>query len=286
MEKKTALVLEGGANRGIFTAGVLDYLMENQVVFPYVVGVSAGACNAVDYVSGQIGRTRMCFVQQKAREGRIHSAKRILKTHDLMNMERIFNDFPNKLLPFDYDAYFSSDIECELTVTSCLTGKALYISEKKDRERLMTACRASSSMPVIAPVICVDGIPCLDGGIADSVPLVHTLRKGYKKVCLILTKQKGYRKKENSPLMMRLCEREYGEYPRFLEAVKRRPFQYNRLMDWIDELEEKRYIFVIRPQIKPVSRMETDGEKLLELYCHGYNLMEERMEEFRAYMSR
>ena len=167
-KKEAALVLEGGGTRGVFTAGVLDYLLEKQVKLPYVIGVSAGACNAIDYVSEQIGRTKDCTIIQDKNK-RFIGTKDALKKGYLFDMDRLFDEYPNRLFPFDFDTYFASDIQCEVVVTNCLTGEAMYLSEKQDRERLLTICRASSSIPLISPVVDVDGIPCVDGGVADSV---------------------------------------------------------------------------------------------------------------------
>lgn len=138
--KKAGMVLEGGGTRGVFTAGVLDYFMEQGMYLPYVIGVSAGACNAVDYASHQPGRMKLCTIDF-LEAGSYVGLKSLVKTHSLFNMDLIFDIFPNKIIPFDYDTYFSSGMECILTATNALTGKAEYLSEKSDRQRLMTICR-------------------------------------------------------------------------------------------------------------------------------------------------
>ena len=146
--KKAGLVLEGGANRGIFTAGVLDFLMEKEFYFPYVVGPSAGACNATGYVSHQKGRMRKCTIVTE-KENSYVSLKNTLKTHTLLDMDMVFRKYPEEIFPFDFDAYFQSDIQCEMVVTNCITGRAEYLSEHSDPRRLMEICRASSSMPLV-----------------------------------------------------------------------------------------------------------------------------------------
>ena len=185
--KKAGMVLEGGGTRGVFTAGVLDYFMEQGMYLPYVIGVSAGACNAVDYASHQPGRMKLCTIDF-LEAGSYVGLKSLVKTHSLFNMDLIFDIFPNKIIPFDYDTYFSSGMECILTATNALTGKAEYLSEKSDRQRLMTICRASSSLPVVSPIVDVDGIPMVDGGVADSVPIRKALHDGVKKPVIILTR--------------------------------------------------------------------------------------------------
>lgn len=136
IETTASLVLEGGGSRGVFTAGVLDFLMEKNVKFPYVVGVSAGSCNALDYVSAQPGRTRDCMVVEDKKNNYI-ATRAALKKHELFDMDMLFDKYPNELFPFDFDTFFASDTECEMVVTNCQNGEAEYLSEKRDRQRLV-----------------------------------------------------------------------------------------------------------------------------------------------------
>lgn len=283
-KKEAALVLEGGGTRGVFTAGVLDYLMEKEVKFPYVIGVSAGACNAIDYVSKQIGRTKDCTIIQD-RKNRYIGTKDALKKGYLFDMDRLFDEYPNRLFPFDFDTYFASDIQCEVVGTNCLTGEAMYLSEKQDRERLLTICRASSSIPLISPVVDVDGIPCVDGGVADSVPLIHSMKLGHQKNVVVLTRNKGYRKKAPGKSRL-LYTAALKKYPNLLNALLNRYRNYNRVMELVEKWEEEGHIFVIRPEVEPVSRTEQNVEKLTEFYDHGYQLMKQRMEEMQAYLEK
>lgn len=283
-KKEAALVLEGGGTRGVFTAGVLDYLMEKEVKFPYVIGVSAGACNAIDYVSKQIGRTKDCTIIQD-RKNRYIGTKDALKKGYLFDMDRLFDEYPNRLFPFDFDTYFASDIQCEVVVTNCLTGEAMYLSEKQDKERLLTICRASSSIPLISPVVDVDGIPCVDGGVADSVPLIHSMKLGHQKNVVVLTRNKGYRKKAPGKSRL-LYTAALKKYPNLLNALLNRYRNYNRVMELVEKWGEEGHIFVIRPEVEPVSRTEQNVEKLTEFYDHGYQLMKQRMEEMQAYLEK
>ena len=199
-----------------------------------------------------------------------------------MNMDLIFDKYPNELFPFDFDTYFNSEIHCELVTTNCITGKAEYMTEDHDRDRLMKICRASSSMPLLTPIVNVDGMPYasssmplltpivnvdgtpyLDGGLADSVPLGRARKLGNKKIVIVLTK---------------------NSYPNLVRTIFRRSFEYNKLMNHIDQLEKAGKIFVIRPQVKPVSRLERSKESLEAFYEHGYQHMEDRMDELRAFL--
>lgn len=283
-KKEAALVLEGGGTRGVFTAGVLDYLLKKHVKLPYVIGVSAGACNAIDYVSEQIGRTKDCTIIQDKNK-RFIGTKDALKKGYFFDMDRLFDEYPNRLFPFDFDTYFASDIQCEVVVTNCLTGEAMYLSEKQDKERLLTICRASSSIPLISPVVDVDGIPCVDGGVADSVPLIHSMKLGHQKNVVVLTRNKGYRKKAPGKSRL-LYTAALKKYPNLLNALLNRYRNYNRVMELIEKWEEEGHIFVIRPEVEPVSRTEQNVEKLTEFYDHGYQLMEQRLGELQAYLEK
>lgn len=282
--EKAALVLEGGGNRGVFTAGVLDYLLEQGVTFPYVAGVSAGACNAVDFVSRQIGRTRQCMILED-REYRYISVGNTIRKKSLFDMDMIFDRYPNEIFPFDFETYFASETECEMVVTNCRTGKAEYLSErsKENRKRLMDICRASSSIPVASPMVKIDGKLYLDGGVADSIPILHAMRKGYRKNVLILTRNYGYRKKQPGKSRA-LYVAAFKEYPEFLRTFLNRYRTYNRTMELIEKWEREGHIFVIRPEIKPVSRTEQKKEALIRFYDHGVEVMKQQFNAMEEYL--
>lgn len=282
--KKATLILEGGATRGVFTSGALDYLMEQDVYMSDVIGVSAGACNAVDYVSKQPGRTRDCMIPKEKNGTYLYGFRDTIRNRSLMNMDLIFDKYPNEMIPFDFDTYFQSDIHCELVTTNCLTGKAEYMTEESDRERLMKICRASSSMPLLTPIVNIDNVPYLDGGLADSVPIKRAQELGNEKIVVILTKNEGYRKQVLSPAMQQLYKKAYKSYPNVVRTILRRSFMYNKTMNHIDQLEKRGEIFVLRPHVKPVSRIERNQEALLAFYEHGYHYMERKMDELMAYL--
>lgn len=272
--KKVGMILEGGGQRGIFTSGVLDYLMGQKLMVPYVIGVSAGACNAVDYVSGQILRTKECMLDAQLNY-ELYGMKTMLKTKYFMNMDLIFGQFPNQDYPFDFEAYVRSPARCLLAVTNCLTGRAEFIEEYRDKDRMMAACRASSSLPFAAPMVEIDGVPMLDGGISDSVPVRKAITDGYDYNIIILTRRKGYYKNEDNSRLMNLMKLYYRRYPKLAQALMQRGHVYNREMDLIDHLEKQGKAFVIRPAMPCVSRTERDLEKLEDFYWHGYDLAQQ-----------
>ncbi len=280
--RKTGLILEGGGTRGVFTAGVLDYFMEQELYLPYVIGVSAGACNAVNYVSHQPGRTKKCTIDYLA-AGSYVGLRHLIRNHSLFNMELIFDVFPNSIFPFDYDRFFQSAQTCILGATNCLTGEAAYLQERESRERLMHICRASCSLPVVSPMVCVDDVPLLDGGLADSVPIRKALRDGIRHNVIVLTRQKGYRKK-TSRKILRLSQIMYSKYPNLIRSIRRRAAVYNRTMELIENLEERGHVFVIRPQVPVVKNTEDDRLVLTAFYEHGYAYAKEIYPELKRFL--
>lgn len=284
--KKATPVLEGGATRGIFTSGALDYLMERDLYFSDVIGVSAGSCNAVDYVSRQPGRTRDCMIPTDKEGKYYYGIRDFVKEKSLMNMDLIFDKYPKELLPFDFETYFNSEINCQIVTTNCLTGKAEYMTEDSDNDRLMKLCRASSSMPLLTPIVNIDNVPYLDGGLADSVPIRRAQQMENEKIVVILTKNQGYRKSVLSPTMQRVYKRAYKSYPNLIRTIFRRSFEYNKTMNYLDQLEKRGEIFILRPQVKPVSRLERNKETLHAFYEHGYKYTERKFDDLMEYLEK
>ena len=264
-----ALVLEGGGLRGVFTCGVLDCFMDNGIRFPFTVGVSAGACNGLSYMSGQRGRARSSNIDLMDKYHYV-GFRYLLTQGCIMDFKLLFEDFPEKIIPYDYDAYFSNPDRFVMVTTNCLTGKAEYFEERQSSARVMDIVRASSSLPFVSPVTYVDGVPMLDGGIVDSVPVQYAMDMGYDKLVVVLTRNRGYRKKNGS---MPLAKAMYRKYPLLQKALSQRNAVYNRTMELVERLEDEGRIIVIRP-VKPVQvgRMEKDTAKLAALYDEGYDV--------------
>ena len=277
-DNETGLVLEGGGLRGVFTCGVLDCFMDHGIRFPFTAGVSAGACNGLSYMSGQRGRARISNIDLMD-EYHYVGFKYLLTQKCIMDFKLLFEDFPEKIIPYDYDAYFSNPDRFVMVTTNCLTGKAEYLEEKSSSERVMDIVRASSSLPFVSPVTYVDGIPMLDGGIVDSIPIEYAMSMGYNKLVVVLTRNKGYRKKKNK---MPLAKVFYRKYPHLQEALQNRNAAYNRTMDLIERLEDNGKIMVIRP-LRPieVGRMEKNTDKLRALYQEGYDIAQEFLSKQR-----
>ena len=277
IDENTALVLEGGGLRGVFTCGVLDYFMDKGIRFPFTVGVSAGACNGLSYMSGQRGRAKASNIDLME-EHHYVGVKYLFTQGCIMDFKLLFEDFPEKIIPYDYDSYFSNPDRFVMVTTNCLTGKAEYFEEKSSSKRVMDIVRASSSLPFVSQISYVDGIPMLDGGIVDSIPVEYAMSQGYEKLVVVLTRNKGYRKKEGA---MHIAKLAYRKYPELQRALAERNAIYNRTMDLIERLEEEGRIIVIRP-IRPieVSRTEKDTAKLTALYNEGYQVAENTISHF------
>ena len=253
--------------RGVFTCGVLDSFMDRDIRFPYVIGVSAGACNGLSYMSRQRGRAKFSNIDLLQKYHYI-GLKYLWKKHNIMDFDLLFHDFPEQILPYDYEAYFNNPARYVMVTTNCLTGEAVYLEERCSKERLLDIARASSSLPFVCPIVQVDGIPMLDGGIVDSIPLAHALADGYTKAVVVLTRNTGYRKKIQGTRVPSFI---YKKYPLLQQAINRRSVVYNKQLDLVEQLEASGQAVVIRPeQPVQVDRIERDVRKLTALYDEGY----------------
>lgn len=269
IERNTGLVLEGGGMRGVFTSGVLDAFMKHGVYFRYVVAVSAGACNGMSYISRQPRRARLSNIDFLTQYGYI-GWRHLLRQGCIFDQELLYDKFPNEYVPFDFDTYFQWSATFEMVTTNCLTGQAEYLTESNDRQRSLDIVRASSSLPYVSKIVMVDGIPMLDGGIVDSIPVMRAIETGHPQNVVILTRNKGYRSKERDRKIPPFV---YKKYPRLRVALSRRVAAYNRQLDLVERLEELGKVVCIRPQ-RPmeVGRMEKDIGRLERLYQEGFML--------------
>lgn len=265
---KIGLVLEGGGMRGIYTVGVLDCLMEEQFQSDYVIGVSAGACNGVSYVSKQKGRAFRTNTEYIA-DSRYLSLGNFLKTKSLFGMDFLFDSIPNKLIPFDYNTFFQNPCEFVVGVTDVITGKPCYF-DKSHCEPNNTVLRASSSIPVFAPMVEYQGRKYLDGGTADAIPVKKALEDGCDKVIVVLTRERSY---EKTPEKFRTIYRHiYRDYPKMIETLDNRHTNYNHTLAYLKELEQAGKALVIAPHSPlPVGRFEKDPEQLKKVWKIGYD---------------
>ncbi|MDP4163254.1 MAG: patatin family protein [Bacillota bacterium] len=268
MFEQTGLVLEGGGMRGVYTAGVLEYFLEHDISFPYVIGVSAGACNAASYLSRQKGRNKRVTIEYAA-DPRYLSWKNYFKNKQFFGMDFIFDEIPSKLVPYNYDEFHRNSTEFVVGTTDCLTGEPIYFNRKKYGQDILTVLRASSSLPFIAPEIHFQERILLDGGISDPIPIKKAQSDGYQKNIVILTRNEEYRKKPSK--FHFLLNRKYPAYTGLQQAMKSRYQIYNETLSFLDREKEDGNVFIIRPTTPlKVGRMERDPKKLEALYNQGY----------------
>lgn len=273
---KIGLVLEGGGMRGIYTIGVLDCLMDEKFRADYVIGVSAGACNGLSYVSGQKGRAFRTNTEYIS-DSRYLSVKNYIKTKSLFGMDFLFEEIPNKLIPFDYEALNHSSCEFTVGVTDVITGRSKYF-DKSHIESKNIVLRASSSLPVFAPIVEYQGGKYLDGGVADSIPVKKALEDGCDKVIVVLTRERGFIKKPEK--FRSVYKKMYRNYPKLVEALDNRHLQYNESLALLDQLEKDGKAIIIAPDAPlPVGRFEKDSDKLKAVWKIGYDDVKKQMKQ-------
>lgn len=276
----TGLVLEGGGMRGVFTAGVLDFLLEQNIEFDKVAGVSAGACHACSYLSKQKGRAyRACA--DYIHRWEYMSFRSLIKTGNLFGEKFVYHEIPEKLIPIDNDEFLKSGADFRAVVTNCKTGKAEYL-RVRDVIKDVEMVRASSSLPLVSRMVEINGKLYLDGGIADSVPLKFVMDEGCEKNLVVLTRPRDYVKDvERFQFMIR---RKYKKFPQMIETIKNRHTIYNEQMEFIRQQEAEGKAFVIAPRSPlDIGRTERDTAKLKAAYDIGYALALEKKEELFSY---
>ena len=264
-------MLEGGGMRGVFTCGVLDAFMKHNMYFNYVVAVSAGAGNGMSYMSRQPGRARITNIDYMDKFHFI-GLRYLLTQGCIFDAELLYDKVPNEYVPFDYDAYFNNPATFEMVTTNCLTGRPMYLTERHDRQRALDVVRASASLPYVCKIMNVDGIPMLDGGIVDSIPVERAMATGHAQNVLVLTRNRGYRKSGHD---IKIPHFIYKKYPRLRVALSHRMRVYNEQLALVERLEDEGKVVCIRPE-RPmeVDRMEKDVAKLQRLYEEGFALGE------------
>ena len=266
-ETKTALVLEGGAMRGIYTAGVLDVLLKNNIKVDAVIGVSAGAIHGCSYVSEQYKRS-INYYKECRKNYRFMSFKSFFKTGNIVDTEYCYHEIPDVIFPFDHDTFEKSSTKFYVTVTNIETGEPEYIYLKSLRKENIDYLRASASMPVVSQIVEIGGKKYLDGGMSDSIPIEYFRSIGYDKCIIVKTKDKSFKKTKEK--IFPIAKKMYKEYPKFVEKLKNRHIDYNNQISEIRELEKEGKVLVIEPSRKlKISRLEKKIENVAEAYNQG-----------------
>lgn len=278
---KTGLVLEGGAHRAIYSAGVLDVFLENGIVFDGVVGVSAGAIHGGSYVAGQKERN-IGYTLKYAGDKRYMSFYSLITTGDLVGEKFCYHDLPDVLVPFDYVAFKKAKTKFYVTCSNLESGEAELI-EIKDMKKQMDALRASASMPLVSRIVEFEGKKYLDGGICDSIPWRRFQKMGYKKCVVVETRPQGYEKKPNK--LTALAKLVYHKYPKFVKALSLRHNHYNAELSDISAAAQRGEVFVIKPSKDlAVKHMEKDKEKIRAMYELGRKDAQDTLSDLKKFL--
>lgn len=279
---KLGLVLEGGASRSLFSCGVMDVLLDEGIYADYVIGASAGISQGVSYISRQRGRNATIgkkYMSDKRYMGARHLFEK--KNRSLYNMDFVFDEIPNRLLPFDYETYEASGTEAVAVVTNVRTGKPEYI-DAYGGDRKWTALRASCALPLLFPTIKIGSEEYFDGGISDSIPFKKAM-ESCDRVIVITTRVRSYVKKPD-PTIKLVCAA-YRKYPEFCKTMRARPEMYNAQKAELYRLESESRVFVIEPSsVMGVGRTENRPEKLMPLYAHGIETARLSLSALKKYL--
>ena len=290
MDKKdtmyeAGLVLEGGGMRGLYTAGVLDFFIDKGIYFRNCYGVSAGATQGCSYLSKQKGRAYRIFTKY-INDKRYASFGNLLKEGNYFGKDFSLKMIPDELEPYDHETFVNSGANFYAVASNCRTGEPAYLKvEDTRREVDMDKIWASCSLPLLSKNVHIEGEEYLDGGVADSIPVVKALRDGNKKVVLVLTRDSSYRKEPNK--LMPIIKLKYKSYPKLIELMEKRHRIYNKTLKRIEKFEKEGKIFVIRPKsVVEIGRLEKDTKKMKALYNVGYKEAKESFDKLMDYLNK
>ncbi|QNS15039.1 patatin-like phospholipase family protein [Mannheimia bovis] len=279
---KVGLVLEGGGLRGIFTAGVLDVFLDENIHIDGAIGVSAGALFGVNFPSKQKGRA-LRYNKKYAKDKLYMGIHSLLTTGNIVNRDFAYYELPTTLDPFDQKAFEQSGMDFWVTVTNVETGEPEYIKITNAFEQ-MEAFRATSSMPIVSKIVEIEGKKYLDGGVSDSIPVQKFIEMGYDKIIVILTRPLEYRKQPSSMWLFKLF---YRKYPKLIERWANRYAEYNQAVEQVIELNEKQQIFVIRPsKTLKIGRLEKDVNKIQAMYDLGVEDAKNALVRLKSYLAK
>ncbi|ROR28346.1 putative patatin/cPLA2 family phospholipase [Mobilisporobacter senegalensis] len=276
------LVLEGGGMRGIYTAGVLEYFLEKEIDIPYVIAVSAGACNGTGYVAKQKKRN-FAILTKYINDPRYISLRNFIKKGCIFDFDFIIDELGNKLEPLNIEDFFSSSTRFITGATDIVTAKPVYC-EKEEYSENFNFLRASCSQPFLSKIVDYKGKKLLDGGIVDPIPIRRSIEDGNEKNIIVLTRHKGYQKKRE--YSHRLCKYLYGEYPELVELLMTRDKKYNETLEFCYQLQAEGKAVIIQPEEKLlVNRLERNREKLVDTYRLGIHDAKKNVRRMREFLS-
>lgn len=276
----TSLVLEGGTFRPIFSAGVMDALLDNDIMLPYVIGVSAGISNGLSYISKQPKRNYDVLINLR-NDKRYIGRSNIIKNKSIFGIDFAFDEVPNKIYPFDWETYRGYEGKILIGVTNALTGRAEYF-DGKNMDTKCTMLRASCAIPLVFPKVMINNKPYFDGGLADPIPIRKAIQDGNDKHIIILTRPKEYRKtlSKGNKVAAKIFKR---QYPKLSYVLLNRHTDYNETVRYCEELERRGKAIIIRPD-KAIESLEKDVNVLKETYQMGYNMALSEIEKIKKFV--
>lgn len=276
----TGIVLEGGTFRPIFSCGVMDALLSENILLPYCVGVSAGISDGVSYISKQPQRN-LEIMQKYRNDKRYMSRSNLRKNKSIFGLDFIFDEIPNKLIPFDMDTFKAYEGTCLVGVTNAETGETEY-KDAMEMDDRYTMLRATCALPMFFPAIDLDGQKYYDGGLVDPIPVKKALEDGCDKAIVVLTQPRGYVKRfgKYDKMGARMLGR---KYPNIKRAILERPERYNEAVKYCESLAKEGKIMIFRPN-HPLNSFESDVRKLEMAYWHGYRMTKEKMKKIRRFL--
>lgn len=282
---KVGIVFEGGALRTVYSCGVMDALLECDIMADYIIGVSAGASYGVTYASKQIGRN-YDIIKHYTLDKKYMGIGNLInpKNRSYFGLDYVYDTIPNKIVPFDYEAFKDYDGEFYAVVTNVETGQPEYISPDRG-DTTHHVLRATCALPLMFPIIKYKGKSYMDGGISDSIPYEKALQDGCDKVIVVLTREKGYVK--DTDVTVKLATKKYKKYPNFCKAMLDRADRYNASIEKLCKLEDEGKVYVMRPtSTKGFSRVEKDMNKIEALYKDGYKQTYDKIEDIKNYINK
>lgn len=279
-----ALVLEGGSLRCLYTAGVLDFFMEQGIEFSCVIGVSAGALTAANYITNQIRRTAKINIMHSG-DSDYYGFKQLFLKKSAFNFDYLFNSPINQLYPYDMDKFANNNQKFFIATTDCMTGQIKYFKAGKNYNEMTEFLRASGSLPLLSPMVQIRGGYYLDGGIVAPIGIEKAFEENYEKVVVVLTRNASFVKEPKSLPIQVLYAFCYGKYPALMSALKEMPETYNNIRKKVNEMEKENKIFLIQPQSVPkMGSVEKDVRKLVQLYLQGLDDAEKSMKDMKIYL--
>lgn len=286
MNEKTGIILEGGAMRSIYTAGIMDFYLDKNIHIPNMLAVSAGAYAGMNYVSNQRGRILDAVVKPMETEHML-GFRVLMKTGDFFNMDLLFNRIPREDCPFDFEAFQKSGKRFITSTTNCLTGECVYYDKFKDLDEFLKIIRVANSLPLLSRVGYIDDTPMMDGGMADAIPIQKALDEGWDKIIVVLSRDINYRKIPGGDSYDNfLTKLVYHKYKELLKTIKSRPDYYNHSLDVVYELEQQGKAFVYRPEGITLTNKESNPDVLRHYYQVGYEHAEARYDELMEFLNK